>query len=460
MIYYDVTDLLHYFESRSQVSGIQRVTVAIIREFLSLAQREGKAERLMLLARHPRDKRLVATDAGFFERTEISGEAFCAHFGVARKARPEELEAYLKRRYRRKWQRAFHGWRLTLKNRLSGGKTFRSKGLSVEKIEDKSEVRAEWRPVEFKPGDVVYISEVTWHRLDHLRELGRLRDERQCKIVHLIYDALPVKRPEYFPKGLSFAFEDWLVLLNGVADGILNNAEVTRDDLVSFAKDAGLPPFRDIRVVPLAHEFLSVERGGPKLSQNALYARVSPAVLQAARLPYVLCVGTQEIRKNNLGLAQVWEKLRQKHGYALPRLVFAGRRGWLNDDFDALLRRTHHLNGAIVTIDNASDDDIGYLYNHCQFTIFPSFAEGWGLPIGESLWFGKPVITSQLSSMPGVAGSFADYADPYNLPSLEAAIEKMLDPDYRRSREEAIKTMKLRRWSEVALIIWLNLHSI
>jgi glycosyltransferase involved in cell wall biosynthesis len=460
MIYYDVTDLLHYFETRSQVSGIQRVTVAIIRELLSLAQSEGKAEKLMLLARHPRDKRLVATDAGFFQRKEISGEAFCAHFGVTRKSQPEELEAYLKGKYRRKWQRAFHGRRLTFKNWLSGGKTFRSKGLNVRRIDHSGDAKAEWRPVEFNPGDVIYISEVTWHRLDHLRDLGRLRDERHCKIVHLIYDALPVKRPEYFPKGLSFAFEDWLVLLNQVADAIVTNAEVTRDDLVSFAKDARLPPFRDVRIAPLAHEFLSVEHDGPKLGRNALYAKISPNVLQAARLPYALCVGTQEIRKNNWGVAQVWEKLRQKHGYALPRLVFAGRRGWLNDDFDALLKRTNHLNGAIVTIDNASDDDIAYLYSNCAFSVFPSFAEGWGLPIGESLWFGKPVITSKLSAMPGVAGGFADYADPYDLSTLEAAVEKMLDPAYREARAREIASKKLRRWSEVAETIWLNLHSV
>lgn len=461
MIYYDITDLLQFFESHSQVSGIQRVAVTIIQQFLTLAKTQSQPENLMLIAHHPRLKRIVMTEAAFFERPDITGVDFCAHFGLRRKTPSDELSAFLLERYSQPWQRAFHGRRLALKNRLTGGKTFRQKGIALPRGDGRAETSAVWRPAEFNPGDVIYLSGATWGKIPYLQELGRLRAQRQIKIVHLIYDVIPVKRPEFMSKRISFAFEDWLVLLNQIADAILTNAEVTRDDLVSFATDAGLPPFRAIHVVPLAHEFLSAGKNdAPKLGRNALYAKISPNVLQAARLPFVLCVGTLEIRKNNWGLAQVWQKLRQKHGYALPRLVFAGRPGWLNDEFNAFLTRTNRLEGAIVTLEGASDEEIAFLYQHCLFSLFPSFAEGWGLPIGESLWFGRPVITSHVSSMPEVAGRYADYIDPYDLVSLEQGVEKMLDPAYRQARLQEIAAMPLRRWSEVAENIWRRLHSI
>ena len=88
----------------------------------------------------------------------------------------------------------------------------------------------------------------------------------------------------------------------------------------------------------------------------------------------------------------------------------------------------------------------------CLFSIFVSFKEGWGLPIGESLWFGRPVICSNVSSMPEVGGNLAEYVNPYSLASIEEAVIKLsLDNEYREQKCRQIAQAHLRSWSDVAL---------
>lgn len=79
-------------------------------------------------------------------------------------------------------------------------------------------------------------------------------------------------------------------------------------------------------------------------------------------------------------------------GDATPMLVLVGRSGWKIQQLGAFLDATGNVHGQVFQMGDASDGEVAWLYQHCQFTVFPSSYEGWGLPVGESLWFGKPVI--------------------------------------------------------------------
>jgi hypothetical protein len=79
MIYYDITDLLNYFKVYTQVTGIQRVTIEIIKEFVNLAENN---EKFGLITFHQDVKRPMATDPAFFQKEELSGEQICAYFGL------------------------------------------------------------------------------------------------------------------------------------------------------------------------------------------------------------------------------------------------------------------------------------------------------------------------------------------------------------------------------------------
>jgi glycosyltransferase involved in cell wall biosynthesis len=101
-----------------------------------------------------------------------------------------------------------------------------------------------------------------------------------------------------------------------------------------------------------------------------------------------------------------------------------------------------------------SDDKLTELYENCLFTLYPSFEEGWGLPVEESMVYGKLCITSNRSSMPEVGKKYADYVEPDDINSIVNAIIQALDPDYRKNREKLIQeTFKPNSWESCALQI-------
>jgi glycosyltransferase involved in cell wall biosynthesis len=446
MIYYDVSDLLTYFEKHSRVVGVPRVSTVTLDRFEQL----GGADKYKLIAYHPKLKKVVTTDAAIFGQKPFSAERFCAFFGVPHK-KVSELDTYLLRHYDVKYKRIFHKIKLKIK-------AFSLKDAFRNKRNVKNIGKAIWVEPVFRQGDIVYLPGLTPTKSVYLDRLKRAKAEVGVKIVQLIHDLIPVFAAQYVPHDAPPKFENFLVHTNATADVVLTVSEDAKRDYLRFLEIRDLPPNK-VLAVPLAHEFM-IDETPARNTPVSDYRSLDVKVLHAARLPYVLCVGTREIRKNNWGLAQVWQSLQQKHGYKLPRLVFAGSKGWQNDEFERLLLRTNNLNDYITLVDSPSDAELAYLFQNCLFSVFPSFCEGWGLPIGESAWFGRPVVASKTSSMPEVAGDYVDYIDPFRLETLEAAIEKMLDEDYREKRAAAIKDMPMRSWSQYADDIWRILNSI
>ena len=101
------------------------------------------------------------------------------------------------------------------------------------------------------------------------------------------------------------------------------------------------------------------------------------------------------------------------------------------------LVNSDYIDGRIRHIPAASDAELAALYRGCLFTVFPSFYEGWGLPVSESLSFGKPCIVSNATSLPEAGGSLARYFDPDN--GADA---------YRVIRETIEDRAGLREWQE------------
>ena len=113
----------------------------------------------------------------------------------------------------------------------------------------------------------------------------------------------------------------------------------------------------------------------------------------------MLCVGTIESRKNGLSLLRAWQRLPAEMGEAAAILVFAGRYGKIGGpDFREELAAGHGPAADVRVIDMPSDSELAWLYRNCLFTVYPSFVEGWGLPVGESAWFGKYCIASSNSA--------------------------------------------------------------
>jgi glycosyltransferase involved in cell wall biosynthesis len=284
------------------------------------------------------------------------------------------------------------------------------------------------------------------------------RSARGLVICHFIHDLIPILTPEHVGDGVPERFDRWLRLVSKNTDYFLTNSQATMDDLnVWLTKNSLEVP---ASVLPLAHQF--ADRARKDMDDDGpFWDGVRARVRSAARLPFVLCVGTIESRKNVWSLANVWKRIHAQLGGATPRLIFAGKRDVaLNDDFDEFIRSTGSLDGFIRIVERPNDAEIAYLYRRCLFSVFPSYKEGWGLPIGESLWLGRPVVCSNTSSMPEVAGSLVDYVDPTSWEDMEAALLRMItDADYREQRVALIAKAPLRTWSQVADDLWHELTS-
>ena len=157
---------------------------------------------------------------------------------------------------------------------------------------------------------------------------------------------------------------------------------------------------------------------------------------------FALSVGTLEIRKNHIILLNAYRFLIENGFDLLPTLVLAGREGWLNNNLRYQVEQDPVLKGGVVIMTDVSDFVLDYLYRNCIFTLYPSLYEGWGLPIAESMNYGKPCIASNTSSMKEVAPEFTRFAHPLKLSEWVAHIQelsakdKILDHETRRITSE------------------------
>ncbi|ABD54946.1 glycosyltransferase [Jannaschia sp. CCS1] len=263
-------------------------------------------------------------------------------------------------------------------------------------------------------------------------------------------------------------FEPWLKASHRYTSAYLANSQSTGDDLSAFLSKYEID--RSVGVISLAQAPLFRDDEDEAATRKADGApqsveRVSMPTPQRIRVlqthPYVLCVGTLEARKNIWKIAQSWQRLANIDGLSLPRLVFAGQPGWMIRDFERMMDATGYLSGWIETVERASDAELDALYKNCLFTIKASYYEGWGLPIGESLAYGKTAVVSQTSSMPEVGGNMVEYCDPNSIDSIVAACRKLIDdPGHRKTLEARISAASLRQWGSVAddLLAALDAH--
>lgn len=132
----------------------------------------------------------------------------------------------------------------------------------------------------------------------------------------------------------------------------------------------------------------------------------------------------------------------------VPGLVFVGKWGR-----DVAALRNHLMEsdspGDWLQIFNGiSDTELEYLYRHCLFTVFASFAEGWGLPVGESLAYGKPCVASNTTSIPEVGGPLVRYINPYDLQAGYEVIKKLITDrgDLAEWTEQVRSQFRPKKW--------------
>ena len=267
------------------------------------------------------------------------------------------------------------------------------------------------------PGDSFVVLGSPWIHRDYVRTVRWARDERRMWFALLVYDLVPVRRPEWCDRGIINAFADWYRSVLPLADQIFTISRATADDVVAWAGELGMVLHNPVRPVPMG---------------TGLHHVHGPDAADISHLPapgsYVLFVSTVEARKNHALLFRVWRRLLAELPHAqVPVLVFAGRVGWLVADLMQQLDNADWLDGKVRLVRDPTDAELVALYQGCRFTVFPSLFEGWGLPVSESLALGRPCIASNRTSLPEAGGELARYFDPENLDEAFQVIRAVIE---------------------------------
>lgn len=254
-----------------------------------------------------------------------------------------------------------------------------------------------------EPGDTyLHVSHI---RLDRPKVFARLH-EAGAKVALLIHDLIPIRFPEYAREGEDERHRRRMTTAIGAADALIANSQDTARELALFAAEIGQP------LPPTVAAPLGLEAG---------FAADEPPLVGSR--PYFVTLGTIEPRKNHLMLLHVWRRLAERLGSAAPLLVVVGRRGWENEMVLDLIDRAPALRGTVVEVNDLPDAALASLVKGARALLFPSFAEGFGLPLAEALALGAPAIASDLPAFREVGGDRFETIDPLDGPGWERAVE-------------------------------------
>ena len=189
----------------------------------------------------------------------------------------------------------------------------------------------------------------------------------------------------------------------------------------------------DVRVLPMGGGFLTLQR---PLAHGEAAETLRRFGLVRER--YFLSVGKIEPRRGYMALLDAFAQVRSKGPRFLPTCVIVGQDGWKSAEFRARLRATANEQHTVKWLRQVTDRELSALYSNALFCVVPSAAEGWGLPIRESIAHGLPCLASSTGGAVEAGRDIATYYDPSEPGSLASALLTWL------SSEEALKIARNR----------------
>jgi len=251
-----------------------------------------------------------------------------------------------------------------------------------------------------RPGDWVVALGAPWSHPDYATFIRAVVGRCGARFGMMVYDLIPLLRPEFCERGLTAAFSNSVGACLPIADRVLAISEATVTDVSVWAARKGIALRATPRAIPIGTGFSHLT------PTSVLPIGLSPG-------SYALFVSTIEARKNHVLAFRAWRRLLDELGpERMPTLVFAGRTGWMVTDLLQQIDNANHLGSKLVIVEDADDAALAALYAGARFTLFPSHYEGWGLPVSESLSFGKVCLAASTTSVPEAGGDFCLYHDP------------------------------------------------
>lgn len=254
-----------------------------------------------------------------------------------------------------------------------------------------------------------------------------LKQRFDARLAVYLHDLIPYHHPEFARAGEDRRHVARLETMINTSDLVLTNSHVTAHDFKAFcAQTEQAPP--PIKVLPLG--------------VAPVYRNLKPTPHQEA-VPWFIMIGTIEPRKNHNLLLAIWRRLHGILGDKTPKLILIGRRGWEIENTERILDRCVALRDCVVELPSLSDAQLIELLRRANALLFPSFVEGYGLPIAEALTVGIPVICSDIPAFHEVGGDVPDFIDPLDGPKW---LDTILDYASGHSTARAAQIERIRNY--------------
>lgn len=295
-------------------------------------------------------------------------------------------------------------------------------------------------------GRIIVVGGAWIRNSEYVGALRALKQESGSNLTVLVHDLIQMKLAHFYPDGVGAEFEANARLIADAADDFLVYSDCTSKDLQDFLIDNG-QSFKKISKFRLG-DMTSLYQDKSVVEDHV----ESELQKRFAGKKFVIYVSTIEIRKNHALLINVWRRLIEERGSAAPHLVLIGRSLWRGDEFTSALKREPGLQAFVHVLDNVDDRDLDWFYRNCFLTVYPSLYEGWGLPVAESMSYGKMCITSANTATREIAPTLTDLLDPYDFRAWRDRISFYLDnPSALQSVEQKIQQRYVAYpWDDVA----------
>jgi glycosyltransferase involved in cell wall biosynthesis len=251
-----------------------------------------------------------------------------------------------------------------------------------------------------------------------------------CKYVATIHDMTALAFPEYLPTARRFHYRNSIINSCRFADRIITISEQLKKEIMQYLK----VPDKKISVIYNGLDELFTKQ--LKIEQNVIKP-ISPQLKEKYSLPdsYIFTLSVLEPKKNVSNLVRAYAQLKTKYQKNnLPKLVIGGSKeyGWRNREFFQTVEESK-LQDKVIFSGMIDHNDLPAIYQAASLFVLPSIHEGFGLPVIEAMACGTPVVTSNTSCLPEIAGNAAILANPYEPKDIAQAIEQGLyNKDLRR----------------------------
>jgi glycosyltransferase involved in cell wall biosynthesis len=285
-------------------------------------------------------------------------------------------------------------------------------GLDATLLED--------TPVQACSGDIFLGVDLILADLPKVADCLQHWHTRGVRINFVVYDLLPIQRPDCFPPQIEPAFCGWLDIVSRVADNLICISRAVADELEEQFRQE--PPRRRLPL-RIGHFHLGADIEA-SLPTTGLPPDAEQTLQTIAAAPAFLIVSTIEPRKGHTQALDAFELLWQQ-GIAV-NLVIVGKPGWMTEQLIERLNSHPQQGRHLFCLYSVSDEMLALTYENCTCLLAPSEGEGFGLPLIEGAQHGLPLLVRDIPVFREVAGGYATYFTGTAPEDLAEAIRRWL----------------------------------